>query len=145
MKRIILIGTIGCGKTTFSQALLGEELNYKKTQAVEIAGGCILDTPGEYLERVQMRGHLMMTSVQADVIILLQSATDMRCMYSPCYAGAFAKDVIGIVTKTDIATEKQIEHAVRRLEIAGAGKIFRVSSYTKDGIREVLDYLTENE
>ena len=35
MKRIILMGAIGCGKTTLCQALQGKELIYDKTQAVE--------------------------------------------------------------------------------------------------------------
>ena len=39
MKNIIFIGTIGCGKTTLSQAIKGEKISYKKTQAVEVVGG----------------------------------------------------------------------------------------------------------
>ena len=38
MKKVIFIGNIGCGKTTLSQAILGDELEYKKTQAVEVLG-----------------------------------------------------------------------------------------------------------
>lgn len=138
-----MIGTIGAGKTTLSQALLGEELQYEKTQAIEIRGQCILDTPGEYLERRQMQGALMMTSADADVVILLQDPMDIRCKYPPCYAGAFAKDVIGIVTKKDLASQKLLDEAKMKLQLAGARKIFCVSSYTGEGIREVMDYLVE--
>ena len=127
MKNIIFIGTIGCGKTTLSQAIKGEKISYKKTQAVEVVGGSILDTPGEFLERAQMRG-------------LVQSATEERNMFSPCYAGSFAKEVIGIVTKIDLADEKQIEAAENKLRIAGATKLFRVSNYTKEGLQALLDY-----
>ena len=47
MKRIILMGAIGCGKTTLCQALQGKELIYDKTQAVEFHTEMI-DTPGVY-------------------------------------------------------------------------------------------------
>ena len=137
MKNIIFIGTIGCGKTTLSQAIKGEKISYKKTQAVEVVGGSILDTPGEFLERAQMRGALMTTSADAQIIGLVQSATEERNMFSPCYA----KEVIGIVTKIDLADEKQIEDAENKLRIAGAAKLFRVSSYTKEGLQALLDYL----
>ena len=50
MKRVIFIGNIVCGKTTLGQVILGEKIEYKKTQAVELFGSDILDTPGEYLE-----------------------------------------------------------------------------------------------
>ncbi len=30
MKRIVFIGTIGCGKTTLGQAIHGDELRYRK-------------------------------------------------------------------------------------------------------------------
>jgi len=145
MKRVIFVGTIGCGKTTLGQALLGEDIKYKKTQSVEILGNCILDTPGEYLELVKLRGALMMTAVDANTIVLLQSAIESRSMYSPAYAGAFAKDVIGVVTKTDLATEEEIERAEQILKVAGADPIFRVSSTERTGISELMDFLTEEE
>ena len=50
LKKIIFIGNIGCGKTTLSQRILGEDQIYQKTQAVELRGDSIIDTPGEYLE-----------------------------------------------------------------------------------------------
>ena len=141
MKKIIFIGPVGSGKTTISEAILGEDIEYRKTQAVQVMGDSILDTPGEYLERVQMRGALMITSADAEIIGLIESATELRSMFPPGYAGSFAKTVIGIVTKTDIADEKQIEAAETRLKLAGVAKIFRVSSVTREGLDELLEYL----
>ena len=46
MKKIILIGQVSCGKTTILQYLNGEELRYRKTQALDVIGVSI-DTPGE--------------------------------------------------------------------------------------------------
>lgn len=141
MKRIIFIGPVGCGKTTISEAILGQDIEYRKTQSVQVMGDSILDTPGEYLERAQMRGALMITSADAEVIGLIESAVEERSMLPPGYAGSFAKTVIGIITKIDIADKEQIEHAESRLKQAGAERIFRVSSITKEGLDELLEYL----
>ncbi|MDY2960305.1 MAG: EutP/PduV family microcompartment system protein [Hornefia sp.] len=143
MKKIIFIGNIGCGKTTLSQAILGEKLEYQKTQAVEVRGSNILDTPGEYLELNHYRGALMITSADAEVIAFVQSAVDSQRMFPPGYGGSYAKDVIGIVTKIDLATEEEICEAEKFLKTAGVNRIFKVSSYQNLGIDEIKDYLKE--
>lgn len=142
MKRVVFIGTVGCGKTTLGQAIHGDEIHYKKTQAVEIIGREILDLPGEFLERVDRRGALMMSTMDAEVVVFIESATEVRAMFPPEYAGSFAKDVIGVVTKIDLATEEQIENAEKKLRLAGARKLFRVSSVTGSGLKELVDYLS---
>lgn len=144
MKSIIFVGTIGCGKTTLSQAMLGEELSYQKTQAVQVRGHKILDTPGEFLERIDRRGALMTTSADADVIVFMCSAVEGRNMFPPAYAGSFAKECIGVVSKTDLASPKQISDAEQYLRLAGATKIFHVSAVTGEGVREFVEYLTED-
>lgn len=143
MKRVVFIGTIGCGKTTLGQAIHGDELHYKKTQAVEIIGREILDTPGEFLERADRRGALMMSTMDAEVIVFLESATEGRSMFPPGYAGSYAKPVIGVVTKIDVASEEQIAQAVKKLEFAGAHTIFQVSSTTGEGLDALISYLSE--
>ena len=55
-KRAILIGRSMAGKTTLCQFLYHEELKYHKTQTVQLINDSMIDTPGEYLERVRMRG-----------------------------------------------------------------------------------------
>ena len=49
MKKIILMGRSGAGKTTLTQALQGEKITYKKTQYINHYDVTI-DTPGEYLQ-----------------------------------------------------------------------------------------------
>ena len=142
MKRVVFIGTVGCGKTTLGQAIHGDEIHYKKTQAVEIIGREILDLPGEFLERVDRRGALMMSTMDAEVVVFIESATEVRAMFPPEYAGSFAKEVIGVVTKIDLASEEQIENAEKKLRLAGARKLFRVSSVTGSGLKELVDYLS---
>ena len=53
MKKLILIGRVAAGKTTLTQALLGEDIKYYKTQSIHY-GETIIDTPGEYTELRQI-------------------------------------------------------------------------------------------
>ena len=53
----------------------------------------------------------------------------------------FAKPVVGVVTKCDLANQKQIEQAGKYLNAAGAEKLFFVSSVTGQGVDELVEYL----
>lgn len=140
-KRIILIGRSAAGKTTLCQRINNEELKYHKTQTVQIVNQNMIDTPGEYLERRYFRGALMVTATDADVIVLVQDATEGGSMFPPAYNSMFAKPTVGVVTKQDLATPKQLEHAQKHLKAAGAGEIFIVSSVTGDGVEALVKYI----
>lgn len=146
MKKIILVGQVACGKTTLCQRLNGLKQIYKKTQAIEVVNHTI-DTPGEYLEHRSLLHSLMVTSVEAEVVLFIQDATSERFMFSPGQSVAFPIPVIGVVTKTDIATEKQQEQAEELLGLAGAEKVFRISAVNGEGLDELFRYLgvEENE
>ena len=140
MKKILLIGTVSCGKTTLGQYLNGMDLRYKKTQALEVLGQSI-DTPGEYLEHRSYMRNLMVLSADVDYVLFLIDPTQERFMYSPGHAASFPVPVIGVVTKIDIATEKQISDAVEMLEVAGTSRIFKVSAVSGAGISELVEFL----
>lgn len=140
-KRVILIGRTRAGKTTLCQYLNQENLVYHKTQTVHVVNGCMIDTPGEYLERNNYRGALMVTSADADVVIFVQDATENGTMFPPAYAGSFSKPSIGIVTKCDLATEKQIDESKEHLKMAGIKKIFITSCVKGIGFEKLFEYL----
>ena len=140
MKKVIMVGNIACGKTTLCQRLNGMEQIYKKTQALEVINHTI-DTPGEYLEHRSFLQALVVTSVEADVVLFVQDATQERFMFSPGQAAAFPIPVAGVVSKIDAATEKQIRTARELLEIAGASVVFEVSARSGAGIPELTEYL----
>ena len=117
MKKILLVGSVSCGKTTLCQRLNGLVQDYKKTQAIEVVGKTI-DTPGEYLERRSLFSALMVTSAEADEVLFLLDPTQDRYLYSPGLAAAFPVPVAGVVTKIDLATPPA---AGRRPGAAGAG------------------------
>ena len=140
-KRIILIGRSAAGKTTLCQRLNHEELNYCKTQTVQIINRNMIDTPGEYLERRGFRGALMVSSTEADLIIFVQDATENGTMFPPQFGTMFAKPCVGVVSKIDIATPQQIADAEAFLRAAGAGRIFRISSVTGEGVKALAEEL----
>lgn len=140
MKRVIFVGSVACGKTTLCQRLNGQELSYKKTQALEVIGQTI-DTPGEYAEHRSFLRALIVTAVEVDLVLFVQDATQERFMYSPGQASAFPVPVAGVISKTDAATVQQVETARELLRLAGADPVFAVSAYTGEGVDDLMDFL----
>jgi ethanolamine utilization protein EutP len=140
MRRMMLIGRSKAGKTTLCQRINHEDLHYHKTQTVQVINNTMIDTPGEYLERFGFRGALIVTSADAGIIVFVQAATEQGTMFPPLFSSMFgSKSIIGAVTKCDIATEEQKEKAAKYLTTAGAKEIFFVSSYTGEGVPELLE------
>ena len=81
MKKIILIGRSEAGKTTLTQALKGNKIQYHKTQYVNYHD-IIIDTPGEYIQTKELGYALAIYSYEADVIGILMSATEPFSLYS---------------------------------------------------------------
>lgn len=140
MKKIILVGSIACGKTTLCQRLNGLDMVYRKTQALEVIHHTI-DTPGEYLEHRSFLRSLMVTAVEADVVLFLQDASQDRFSFSPGLAQSFPVPVAGVVTKTDAASPDRIKRAGELLTLAGASPLFAVSAMTGEGIRALTEFL----
>lgn len=140
-KRIMLVGGVGAGKTTFCQALYGMAQNYRKTQSVQVVNSTI-DTPGEYLENRTLYRALTVTAADADIIVLVQDCTDERYCFPPGFTGMFGKPVIGVVTKCDLATgEHMLCLAEEKLRLAGCLTVFRISSKSLAGIETVKTHL----
>lgn len=141
MKKIILIGRSECGKTTLRQALKGETIAYHKTQFVNHYD-VVIDTPGEYAQTVSLAGALALYAYEADVVGLLISAVEPYSLYPPCVAAVSTRPVIGIVTQIDHSGANP-DLAERWLRLAGCDPVFRVSSYSGEGIWQILSYLRD--
>ena len=137
MKKIMLMGSSACGKTTLAQRLNDLPIDYKKTQTVELINTTI-DTPGEYLENRALYKALVVTATQADLILFVQDATDERFRFSPGQAMLFSLPVIGVVTKKDLAAPAQLQAARELLELAGTAEIYVTSAVTGEGCGELL-------
>lgn len=136
MKKAMFIGPIGCGKTTLIQRLNEMQIKYNKTQTIEYYDN-IIDTPGEYVEHRFMYSNLMTSAMWADVIVLMQSATDLRVILPTGFSSMFSSPTIGIVTKTDIAKNADVAIVKDRLNDAGAEPIISISSYNDTNIDKV--------
>lgn len=141
MKKIMLVGRSGAGKTTLTQALKGNQITYHKTQYINHYD-VIIDTPGEYCENKELARALVIYSYEADVIGLLMNALEDYSLYSPNIVPLATRDVVGIVTQID-RPGARADLATMWLELAGCKKIFYVSSVTGEGVSDILDYLKE--
>ena len=139
MKKIILIGRSECGKTTLTQRLRGNSIEYHKTHYINYYD-CIIDTPGEYVQTRELGRALILYSFEADVVGLLLAATEPYSLYSPNITGAATRDVTGIVTQID-RPNADVAQAVRWLELTGVSRIFCVSAVTGEGVDDLVEYL----
>ncbi len=143
MKKIILVGRSGAGKTTLTQALHGEKIQYDKTQYIK-HDDIVIDTPGEYIQTKMLGGAIALYSYESDVVGLLISATEPFSLYPPNITGQATREVIGIVTKIG-KEDANPDRAERWLKNCGCKKIFRVDSKTGEGIEDLRDFLASDE
>lgn len=142
MKKLILMGRVAAGKTTLTQALKGEQLHYCKTQYINYTD-TIIDTPGEYTEVNTLAAALAIYSYEADVIGLVISANEPFCVFPPNCTQHINRDVIGIISGID-KQDANIPLAERWLRNCGCKRLFYVSSYTRQGLNEIIDYLNDD-
>lgn len=141
MKKALLVGAVGCGKTTFRQRIFGQKQTYDKTQAIEFFDS-LIDTPGEFTEHRRLYSALNVTANQADVIIMMQSVKDKRQIFSPGFSYMFYKPAVGVITKTDLAeSQEDLDYVEKQLKLAGAEQIFTISSKTNQGVDTLIKYL----
>ena len=141
MKKIMLVGRTGCGKTTLTQALSGKKITYHKKQYINNFD-MIIDTPGEYAETRRLARALILYSYEADVVALLLCSTEQYSVFNPNIVAGATRDVIGIVTQIDRENARP-DLAESWLRLAGCKRVFRTSAVTGDGIPEIFDYLRE--
>ena len=137
MKKTLLVGRHGVGKTTLIQALKGEEIHDVKTQYIDY-GDWLIDSPGEYAEVHGLGAALAIYSYEADIVALLISTDDDYSLFPPNITCMVNREVIGIVTKTDKAPSQRAEAWLR---LSGCEKIVHIDSHTGEGVAELKAYL----
>ena len=141
MKKLMLAGRVGAGKTTLTQALKHEDINYRKTQYIGYEDW-LIDTPGEYLENACLASALALYSYEADVVGILMASNEPYSLYPPNCVCHVNRDVVGIITKMH-DEEGNVERAERWLRLTGCKKIFVVDSVTGEGVENIINYLSE--
>ena len=94
----MVIGPTGCGKTSLVNALNDEGGPLRRTQTI-IYGNRTMDVPGSYIENAGMYKHIIASAQQASHVLILVDPSKCSEVYSPGFAKAFKKPVIGVITK----------------------------------------------
>ncbi len=137
MKKTLLVGRHGVGKTTLTQAIKGETIRYEKTQYM-LYGDWLIDSPGEYAEVHGLGAALAIYAYEAEVVALLIAADEDYSLFPPNITCMVNREVIGIVTKIDKASPDRAE---RWLKLSGCEKIFPINSHTGEGVDALKAYL----
>ncbi|MFC0187415.1 EutP/PduV family microcompartment system protein [Fictibacillus aquaticus] len=134
----MIIGAIGSGKSTLTNALLGKDENSVKTQTLNYKDW-IVDTPGEYMENPMYYKSLMATSLEVTHVLFIQDASALKSSFPPQFSMGIPKLPIGIVTKSD-HPQADVERARNFLRRAmPKGPIVTASSFTKEGIEDIKE------
>lgn len=136
------MGRSEAGKTSLTQALKGEELHYVKTQYTNTSEDTI-DSPGEYAESKCFSVGLACFSFEADVVAMVQAADEPYNLFGPGGRSFILRPLIGIITKVD-SPYANIPMVRQWLINAGCERIFLINNVTREGIDELMEYLSED-
>ncbi len=140
MKKIIVAGNVSSGKTTLCQYLNGKKIEYKKTQSVEIINS-VIDTPGEFFQQRRFLRALVSCAADTQIMVFVVDPTQEQSCLRSGLASSFLMDVIGVITKIEIASAEQIERGNELLRLAGVERVFAVSAMTGEGMNSLIEYL----
>lgn len=138
----VLVGEVGCGKTTLMNALLCDDVKVRKTQSVVFHANNIVDTPGEFIGRPSYYGALLATIVEVSTIVYVQPAnSNIFSMPAGLLQVYPDKRVIGVISKVDLP-DADVVKAQQVLEVSSVPRpYFQTSVVTNSGINELRSYL----
>ncbi|MDT8899675.1 EutP/PduV family microcompartment system protein [Anaeroselena agilis] len=140
--KIMVAGPVGVGKTSLIYALKKINSAARKTQAIAFIGDAI-DTPGEYAQIPRFYSALMVTSLEAEVVLLLSDAADPAVTLPPNFAGMFARPIVGVVTKIDLPCADPAKAESRLRQAGVTAEVFPVSTLSGEGIDALYQFLKE--
>ena len=137
--KVMLLGKIGCGKTTLTQRLNEQDVVYAKTQAVSYENN-IIDTPGEYIENKFFFRALLVTAAEAEKKRIEAEKHEETNFFPPNFKSMFlGKDVIGVITKIDKVSD--YSRAEEILRESGVEEIFYISKTDNEGLEKLKERL----
>lgn len=130
--RVMVIGSVDSGKSTLLGVLSDRAVRTVKTESIDFCGDFV-DTPGEFLDIPLHYNSLISTSSKASVVLLLVDPT-RNCPPPPTFSSVICAPVVGVVTKSDLASSEQIERAKKSLRRSGVRESCVISSITGEGL-----------
>jgi ethanolamine utilization protein EutP len=140
MRKIMIIGAVGAGKSTLVKALFGEKQPAAKTQSL-VYRDWVIDTPGEYSENPLYYRSLMATSHEAAAVLMVHDATRERNYFPPGFASGFPVPALGAVTKIDHPKADASRAVALLRQSLPEADIFLTSSENAEGIKELREKL----
>ena len=131
MRSTLWVGSTYSHVETVVQRLLGVKKTLSRPMAVYREGNCVL-TPGEYIENPWYFSALLVSSYDVDTVVLGYRLGEPFNPYPPATAGAFNRNVVGVVIMNDALDTSQIGESVRLLRLAGANDICVVTESEED-------------
>ena len=102
-----------------------------------------IDSPGEYAESKCFSVGLACFSFEADVVAMVQAADEPYNLFGPGGRSFILRPLIGIITKVD-SPYANIPMVRQWLINAGCERIFLINNVTREGIDELMEYLSED-
>lgn len=137
----VLMGAVGAGKTSLSNALRGVDEPARKTQAVEFAADGSIDTPGEFFSHPRLYHALITTTVDAEILVYVHAADDMECRLPSGLLDVYGeRRLIGVITKIDLP-DANLPAVRKLLQDNGIQEIFEVSTVSKAGLEVLAEML----
>ena len=102
----------------------------------------IIANPGEYAENGELAVALALYTYEADIVGLLIASDYPYNPFPPCCTSSCNREVIGLVTGID-KPDGNPDRVENWLRLAGCKTVFRISSYTGEGIWDVIAYLDD--
>ncbi len=131
LRSTLWVGSTYSHVETVVQRLLGVKKILSRPMAVYREGNCVL-TPGEYIENPWYFSALLVSSYDVDTVVLGYRLGEPFNPYPPATAGAFNRNVVGVVITNDALDTSQIGESVRLLRLAGANDICVVTESEED-------------
>ena len=131
LRSTLWVGSTYSHVETVVQRLLGVKKILSRPMAVYCEGNCVL-TPGEYIENPWYFSALLVSSYDVDTVVLGYRLGEPFNPYPPATAGAFNRNVVGVVVTNDALDASQIGESVRLLRLAGANDICVVIESEED-------------
>ena len=131
LRSTLWVGSTYSHVETVVQCLLGGKNTLPRPMAVYREGNCVL-TPGEYIENPWYFSALLVSSYDVDTVVLGYRLGEPFNPYPPATAGAFNRNVVGVVVTNVALDTSQVGESVRLLRLAGANDICVVTESEED-------------
>jgi len=142
LKKYVFVGSVGVGKTSLFNALMGDYELARKTQAVDynLMGG--IDTPGEFFSHPHLYKAMISTTTEADIIIYVHSAEDQICRLPRGILDIYNnKTIVTVITKVDLPNVDLPTVREVLVECGLNEPFFEINTQNPKDVRRVSDYL----